>query len=75
VLLNLGKPGSVDLGPWRDRVRLVDASYDGAWELPVVGEVTTTAAILIRPDGHVAWVGDRSRTGLEDALTMWFGEP
>jgi 3-(3-hydroxy-phenyl)propionate hydroxylase len=75
VLLNLGEPGSIGLGPWRDRVRLVDASYDGAWELPVVGEVTAPAAVLVRPDGHVAWVGDRSRTGLEDALSTWFGAP
>jgi 2-polyprenyl-6-methoxyphenol hydroxylase-like FAD-dependent oxidoreductase len=73
VLLNLGEPGSVDLGPWRDRVQLVDASYDGAWELPVIGAVLAPAAVLIRPDGHVAWVGDGTRSGLEDALAHWFG--
>jgi 3-(3-hydroxy-phenyl)propionate hydroxylase len=73
VLLNLGEPGSVDLGPWRDRVQLVDASYDGAWELPVIGAVLAPAAVLIRPDGHVAWVGDGTQSGLEDALTAWFG--
>ena len=75
VLLNLGEPGSIDLAPWADRVRLVDASYDGVWELPVIGEVTAPAAVLIRPDGHVAWVGDGTPSGLEDALTTWFGAP
>jgi 2-polyprenyl-6-methoxyphenol hydroxylase-like FAD-dependent oxidoreductase len=73
VLLNLGTPGSVDVGPWGDRVQVVDASYDGAWELPVIGAVSAPVAVLIRPDGHVAWVGDGTVSGLEDALTTWFG--
>lgn len=73
VLLDLGKPGSVDIGPWRDRVRLVNTSYDGAWELPVAGAVPAPAAVLIRPDGHVAWVGDGTRSGLEEAWSTWFG--
>jgi 2-polyprenyl-6-methoxyphenol hydroxylase-like FAD-dependent oxidoreductase len=75
VLLNLGEPGSLDLTPWADRVRLVDAVYAGAWELPVLGVVPTPAAVLIRPDGHVAWVGDGTDRGLGDALTTWFGPP
>ena len=75
VLLNLGEPGSVDTGPWRDRVQSVNASYDGTWELPVVGDVPPPTAVLIRPDGHVAWVGDGSSSGLEEALTLWFGPP
>jgi hypothetical protein len=75
ALLNLGEPGSVDVGTWRDRVQLVDASYDGTWELPVVGAVPPPAAVLIRPDGHVAWVGDGTASGLEEALTRWFGPP
>jgi 3-(3-hydroxy-phenyl)propionate hydroxylase len=73
VLLNLGEPGSLVVGAWGDRVRLVDASYEGPWELPVVGAVEPPAAVLIRPDGHVAWVGDGRATGLEEALTRWFG--
>ena len=75
VLLNLGAPGSVDASRWSDRVRLVNARYAGAWELPVIGTVEAPTAVLIRPDGYVAWVGARNRDGLEDALTTWFGSP
>ena len=58
VLLNLGEPGGFDITPWADRVQLIDASYQGEWELPVLGAVTAPTAVLIRPDGYVAWVGD-----------------
>ena len=75
VLLNLGEPGGVDLTPWADRVRLIDAEYGGVWELPVVGAVAAPTAVLVRPDGHVAWVGDGTDPGLPDALTTWFGPP
>ena len=75
VLLNLGEPGGFDIAPWADRVQLVDAEYAGAWELPVLGAVTAPTAVLIRPDGYVAWVGERSQPGLADALTTWFGPP
>jgi len=73
VLLNLGEPGAFDLAPWADRVRKIDAGYAGSWELPVVGAVSAPAAVLIRPDGYVAWVGDGTDRGLRDALTNWFG--
>jgi 2-polyprenyl-6-methoxyphenol hydroxylase-like FAD-dependent oxidoreductase len=75
VLLNLGEAGALDIGPWIDRVHLVDASSDGVWELPALGEVPAPAAVLIRPDGHVAWVGDGTGEGLADALGTWFGRP
>jgi 2-polyprenyl-6-methoxyphenol hydroxylase-like FAD-dependent oxidoreductase len=75
VLLNLGEPGGFDITPWADRVQLIDAEYVGAWELPAVGTVPAPAAILIRPDGYVAWVGDQTQQGLADALTTWFGPP
>jgi 3-(3-hydroxy-phenyl)propionate hydroxylase len=75
VLLNLGEPGAFDITPWADRVRLVDARYAGVWELPVLGAVSAPTAVLIRPDGHVAWVGDGTDQGLRDALTTWFGPP
>ena len=75
VLLNFGEPGGVDIAPWADRVRLIDATYAGTWELPVLGEVVAPAAVLIRPDGYVAWVGDGTDAGLRDALTTWFGSP
>jgi 2-polyprenyl-6-methoxyphenol hydroxylase-like FAD-dependent oxidoreductase len=75
VLLNLGEPGAFDITPWADQVQLIEAEYVGVWELPVVGAVTAPAAVLIRPDGHVAWVGDGTDTGLRDALTTWFGSP
>ena len=75
VLLNLGEPDGFDITPWADRVQLIDASYDGAWELPVLGVVTAPTAVLVRPDGYVAWVGDGTDAGLTDALATWFGSP
>jgi hypothetical protein len=73
VLLNLGDPGGFDISPWGDRVRLVDAKHAGGWELPVVGEVDAPPAVVIRPDGHVAWVGDLTDPELPRALATWFG--
>jgi 3-(3-hydroxy-phenyl)propionate hydroxylase len=75
VLLNLGEPGAIDITPWADRVRLVDAEAAGSWQLPVLGAVTAPAAVLIRPDGYVAWAEDPAHPGLADALTTWFGPP
>jgi hypothetical protein len=75
VLINLGEPGGFDINGWADRVQMIDASYKGEWELPVIGEVTAPTAVLIRPDGYVAWVGAPSDPGLPEALTTWFGPP
>jgi len=75
VLLNLGEPGGFDITPWADRVQLIDARYDGIWELPSLGAVTAPTAVLLRPDGYVAWVGGITQLGLVDALTTWFGPP
>jgi 3-(3-hydroxy-phenyl)propionate hydroxylase len=75
MLLNLGEPGGFDITPWTDRVRLIDAGYLGPWELPALGPVKPPSALLVRPDGYVAWVGDMSQIGLADALTTWFGQP
>jgi 3-(3-hydroxy-phenyl)propionate hydroxylase len=75
VLLNLGQPHALDgaSSPWADRVRRIDAQYTGGWELPVLGAVAAPTAVLIRPDGHVAWVSEGTAEGLRDALTTWFG--
>jgi hypothetical protein len=75
VLLNLGEPGGIDIAPWASRIKLIDARYEGAFELPALGEVTIPTAVLIRPDGYVAWVGDQTQLGLGDALTNWVGLP
>lgn len=75
VLLNLGATDGLDLSPWANRLTLVDAEYDGVWELPVLGAVEAPAAVLIRPDGHVAWAGDLSDPELPRALETWFGVP
>lgn len=75
VLLNLGEPGRFEIRAWWKRVTLVDARYDGPWELPVIGKVTAPAAVLIRPDGYVAWVEDAPGAGLIEALAKWFGRP
>jgi 2-polyprenyl-6-methoxyphenol hydroxylase-like FAD-dependent oxidoreductase len=72
VLLNLGEPGGFDISPWANRVRLVDARHQGLWELPVLGEVAAPPAVLIRPDGHVAWAGDLTDLELPRALATWF---
>jgi 3-(3-hydroxy-phenyl)propionate hydroxylase len=71
VLLNLGELG-FDITPWADRVRVVKATYAGIWELPAIGTVTAPTAVLVRPDGYVAWVGDQTQVGLVDALSAWF---
>lgn len=74
VLLNFGDPGKIDLAPsWSGRVERIDARYEGAWELPVIGAVSAPTAVLIRPDGYVAWVGNSQEQGLAEALTTWFG--
>jgi hypothetical protein len=75
VLLNLGVSGEFDITPWADRVQLIDAKYDSVWDLPALGAVTTPTAVLVRPDGYVAWVGGRHSPGLADALATWFGPP
>jgi 3-(3-hydroxy-phenyl)propionate hydroxylase len=75
VLLNLGERGGFDITPWADRVQLIEATSFATWELPALGSVTAPAAVLVRPDGYVAWVGDSTQLGLTDALTTWFGQP
>jgi len=73
LVLNFGQPGPFDISEWSDRVRLVEGQYDGSWELPVIGEVPAPPAVLIRPDGYVAWTGELADPELPRALTRWFG--
>jgi 2-polyprenyl-6-methoxyphenol hydroxylase-like FAD-dependent oxidoreductase len=75
VLLNLGDPGTFEPREWTDRVKLVDARCDAPWELPAVGEVDSPTALLIRPDGHIAWVGEGKDVALTEATSTWFGAP
>jgi hypothetical protein len=75
VLLNFGEAGDFDITPWADRVQSIDVKYAGVWELPVLGAVPAPGAVLIRPDGYAAWVGDRAYMGLPEALATWFGRP
>ena len=73
VLLNLGEPGGFDITPWADRVKLVDARYDGVWELPVLGAVPAPAS-RVDPARRICGLGGRpTQLGLADALTTWFG--
>ncbi|SDI23176.1 2-polyprenyl-6-methoxyphenol hydroxylase [Bradyrhizobium sp. Rc2d] len=75
LLLNFEKADVLDITPWAGRVEAVDAAYDGTWELPAIGQIAAPKAVLVRPDGHVAWVEDDSQRGLAEALTTWFGPP
>jgi hypothetical protein len=75
VLLNLREPSEFDITPWADRVQLINAKFMGTWELPAIGAVLAPTAVLVRPDGYVAWVRDRTLAGLTEALTTWFGPP
>jgi hypothetical protein len=75
LLLNFGQPGELEIAAWADRVRLIEARYEGGWELPVLGVVSPPTAVLVRPDGYVGWVGEGTDAGLDDALTTWFGSP
>jgi hypothetical protein len=75
VLLNFSRPGALDIRPWAERVSLVAARYAGVWELPALGVVGAPAAVLIRPDGYVAWVGEGTDQGLRESLGKWFGPP
>ncbi|KJY47941.1 hypothetical protein ADK59_21865 [Streptomyces sp. XY332] len=86
-LLHAGRPVLLDLsgsaalaavaGAWADRVDFVEArSEDGSWPVPAIDEVPAPAAVLIRPDGHVAWATDDGApdtSALRTALTTWFG--
>ena len=73
LLLTFGEAGGFDLGRWADRVQRLEIRHDGPWELPALGRVTPPRAVLVRPDGYVAWVGDGSASGLTGALAKWFG--
>ncbi|WP_314955900.1 FAD-dependent monooxygenase [Bradyrhizobium cosmicum] len=75
LLLDFGKAGGIDIVPWADRVDLIGTDYDGPLQLPAIGQVAAPGAVLVRPDGHVAWVSDESQRGLPDALAKWFGPP
>jgi 3-(3-hydroxy-phenyl)propionate hydroxylase len=73
VLLNFGKPLGSDISPWAQRVSAIDATTVGPWEMPILGEVPAPGAVLIRPDGYVAWVGEGTDAGLRDVLISWLG--
>ncbi|MET7486099.1 FAD-dependent monooxygenase [Streptomyces sp. NPDC005538] len=58
--------------PWSDRVDIVTATID-----PATGSALPegTTAVLLRPDGYVAWAAPGSHTDLPGALHRWFGPP
>jgi len=73
LMLDLGGADAPDVTAWGDRITAVTAEYSGPWELPVVGPVSAPTALLVRPDGYVAWVGQDGDAGLREALTTWCG--
>lgn len=72
VLLKFGQNWDFDITPWSGRVSMLNVHHGGVWNLPVIGEVAAPHAVLIRPDGYVAWVGHDSASELPDALDRWF---
>ncbi|WP_434443999.1 FAD-dependent monooxygenase [Lentzea sp. E54] len=62
--LVLDRTGSLTVEGWADRVDLI-ADPAAALDAP---------AVLLRPDGHVAWVGERQEE-LNDHLARWFSKP
>jgi 3-(3-hydroxy-phenyl)propionate hydroxylase len=75
VLIDLTGAGGFDMSPWARRVGLVEGAYEDGWELPVIGAVEAPPAVLVRPDGYVAWTGHVTDPSLPEALTYWFGTP
>ena len=74
VLLDLTASPEPGARSWAADVDVVEATYDGAWELPVIGDVAAPGAVLVRPDGHVAWAGEHTGSdGLAAAVAAWFG--
>ncbi|SEP50171.1 rifampin monooxygenase [Amycolatopsis saalfeldensis] len=62
--LLLDRTERLTVGDWSDRVdHLADPT--AALDVP---------AVLLRPDGHVAWIGDDQQS-LDDHLSRWFGTP
>lgn len=73
LLLVLDGSGPVDLGAAAARVRPLHTRAVGPWVLPVVGPVDAPPAVLVRPDGYVAWTGRPTNPTLSQALERWFG--
>jgi 3-(3-hydroxy-phenyl)propionate hydroxylase len=73
ALITFGAARGVDITPWASRVQVVEATYAGRWELPVIGEVPAPQTVLMRPDGYVAWVAAETADGLTEALSRWLG--
>ncbi|MGA5503077.1 rifampin monooxygenase [Streptomyces umbrinus] len=62
--LLLDRTARLTVGGWSDRVdQLADPTA-----------VLDVPCVLLRPDGHVAWIGD-DQQDLDDHLSRWFGEP
>ncbi|KHO22072.1 FAD-dependent monooxygenase [Mycolicibacterium setense] len=72
ILLSLDQRIGLDMTRWAARVSVVDARAADTWAIPVLGEIAAPAAVLVRPDGHVAWTGDHRGIGLAEALNTWF---
>ncbi len=73
VLFSFAGGADPVLVPGSDRVQRVSALCDAPWDLPVIGRVPTPDAVLLRPDGYVAWAGSLDDERLRDAMGFWFG--
>ncbi|MGW7686916.1 FAD-dependent monooxygenase [Kribbella sp. NPDC054772] len=77
-LLRGGRPVLLSLHgsavPSSDRIDQIQAQCaSDSWTVPGVGDVAVPSAVLIRPDGYVAWATDELSTeGLDEAMATWF---
>jgi 3-(3-hydroxy-phenyl)propionate hydroxylase len=73
LLLDLRATGAPPVPAGVADLKVVAAAATGPWQLPLLGDVPAPDAVLVRSDGHVAWVGSPDDASLQGAVDRWFG--